>query len=70
MSADKLPPGWFEGSLRYLELYSDVMKRGPWNAEGGAMGDAGQPGLGGDSGTVAGLGRLCSEHTCAAWSEA
>lgn len=23
-------PGWFEGSLRYLELYSEVMKRGPW----------------------------------------
>lgn len=33
-------PGWFEGSLRYLELYSEVMKRGPWNIEGRAVGPA------------------------------
>ena len=31
-------PGWSRGSLRYLELYSDVMKRGPWNREVGGMG--------------------------------
>lgn len=50
MSSDKLPPGWLEGSLRYLELYSDVMKRGPWNTEGRAVGDTGRPGLEGHPG--------------------
>ena len=31
-------PGWFGDSLIYLELYSEVMKRGPWNIQGRTMG--------------------------------
>lgn len=64
MSSDKHPPGWFEGSLRYLELYSEVMKRGPWNTEGGTMRTQVGQGLAGGS-----LHYLCSEQTCVVWSE-
>ena len=39
MGSDVCLPGWFEVSLRYLELYSEVMKRGPWNTEGEPGGD-------------------------------
>jgi hypothetical protein len=35
-------PDWLGVCLRYLELYSDVMKRGPYNTNGGVMEDTGR----------------------------
>lgn len=46
LSSHKCPPGWLEGSLRYLELYSEVMKRGPWDRERG-VGHGARPGAAG-----------------------
>lgn len=68
-SSDKCPPGWLEGSLRYLELYSEVMKRGPWNTEGGATGDTGRSGPGKRLVAAVALWRLCPEQTCVVCSE-
>lgn len=60
MSSDTCLPGWFEGCLRYLELYSEVMKRGPWNTEvsnGGHKVDQHPGGPGGRGSPVYALSR-------------